>query len=153
MGRYTAGITSPCHRLDREACRKKDIRGADLVFACIGPALEVFSRYRAVETAAGQYGWPTRCTWRKSGEVVGRTALQQVLGTAEAEARNGLAGALEEDARLTALFLWTLQSTTPVAENQEQDDEADEEAVAKAAATGFALPFDVVRRFCPAHGH
>lgn len=29
------------------------IRGADLVFACIGPALEIFSRYRTVETAEG----------------------------------------------------------------------------------------------------
>ena len=27
------------------------LRGADLVFSCIGPALEIFSRYRKVETA------------------------------------------------------------------------------------------------------
>ena len=40
----------------------------------------------------------------KVWEVVGRAALQQVLGTSEAQARNGLAGALEEDARLTALI-------------------------------------------------
>ena len=40
-----------------------------------------------------------------------RTALEQVLGTAEAQARNSAVGALEEDARLTALFLWSLQST------------------------------------------
>ena len=37
-------------------------------------------------------------------QVVGRAALEQVLGTADA-------GTLEEDARLTALFLWTHQST------------------------------------------
>jgi hypothetical protein len=43
--------------------------------------------------------------------VVGRSALKQVLGTEAAKARNGAAGAVEEDARLTALFLWTLQST------------------------------------------
>jgi putative DNA methylase len=43
--------------------------------------------------------------------VVGRTALEQVLGTPEAQARNSTAEALEEDSRLTALFLWTLQST------------------------------------------
>ena len=123
------------------------IRGADLVFACIGPALEIFSRYRAVETAEGDIiGLPDYL--EKVWEVVGRAALQQVLGTAEAQTH----GALEADARLTALFLWTLQSTTPVAENQEQDDEADEEAVAKAAATGFALPFDVVRRFAQPMG-
>ena len=127
------------------------IRGADLVFACIGPALEIFSRYHAVETAEGDtIGLPDYL--EKVWEVVGRAALQQVLGTAEAQAHNGLSGALEEDARLTALFLWTLQSTTPVAENQEQDDDTDEEAVAKAAATGFALPFDVVRRFAQPMG-
>ena len=134
-----------------ERLQGEGIRGADLVFACIGPALEIFSRYRAVETAEGDIiGLPDYL--EKVWEVVGRAALQQVLGTAEAQARNGLSGALEEDARLTALFLWTLQSTTSVAENQEQDDEADEEAVAKAAATGFALPFDVVRRFAQPMG-
>ena len=138
-----------------ERLQAEGIRGADLVFACIGPALEIFSRYRAVETAEGHIiGLPDYL--EKVWEVVGRAALQQVLGTAEAQARNGLSGALEEDARLTALFLWTLQSTTPIAENQspapanagEQDDEAD----AKAAATGFALPFDVVRRFAQPMG-
>src|SRR5205823_11609934 len=35
-------------RLEREG-----VRGADLVFACIGPALEIFSRYSRVETAEG----------------------------------------------------------------------------------------------------
>ena len=142
-----------------ERLQGEGIRGADLVFACIGPALEIFSRYRAVETAEGDIiGLPDYL--EKVWEVVGRAALQQVLGTAEAQARNGLSGALEEDARLTALFLWTLQSTTPVADNQspapanagEQGDEADEEAVAKSAATGFALPFDVVRRFAQPMG-
>ena len=86
------------------------IRGADLVFACIGPALEIFSRYRAVETAEGHEVELSEYL-EKVWEVVGRAALQQVLGKAEAETGNGLAGALEEDARLTALFLWTLQST------------------------------------------
>jgi len=42
-------------------------------------------------------------------EVVARAALEQVLGTDEAKARPGEAGAVEEDARLPALFLWTLQ--------------------------------------------
>lgn len=64
---------------------------------------------------------------------------------AEAQARNGLAGALEEDARLTALFLWTLQSS-------ETPDGVDEDDVAKAAAKGFSLPFDVVRRFAQPMG-
>ena len=126
------------------------VRGADLVFACVGPALEVFSRYRAVETAEGrEIKLPEYL--EKVWEVVGREALRQVLGTAEAQARNGLAGALEEDARLTALFLWTLQSTETSEQNGKKQAESGE-AAATAAAKGFSLPFDVVRRFAQPMG-
>lgn len=129
------------------------IRGADLVFACIGPALEIYSRCSRVETADGrEVGLPEYL--EKVWEVVGREALRQVLGTAEAQARNGAAGALEEDARLTALFLWTMQSTgedgssggsVDDAHEDEDDDEEDETPRRKAA--GYSLPFDVARRF------
>ena len=37
-----------------ERLQGEGVRGADLVFACIGPALEIFSRYGAVETAEGR---------------------------------------------------------------------------------------------------
>ena len=124
------------------------VRGADLVFACIGPALEIFSRRRAVETADGRavsLGEYLEKVW----EVVGRAALRQVLGAAEARAGNGAAGALEEDARLTALFLWTRQSTGGAGGNGADDDE---ESTARAAAKGLTLPFDVVRRFAQPMG-
>ena len=134
-----------------ERLQAEGIRGADLVFACIGPALEIFSRYRAVETAEGDTVGLSEYL-EKVWEVVGRAALQQVLGTAQACLSADEAGALEEDARLTALFLWTLQSTDTVAENQEQADEVGEEAVAKVASKGFSLPFDVVRRFAQPMG-
>jgi putative DNA methylase len=87
---------------------------------------------------------------------VGRTALEQVLGSAEARARNGAAGAVEEDARLTALFLWTLQSTNAesapagAAEPDEDDvpvEDEEEEETSSGTAKGYALVFDVVRRF------
>ena len=129
------------------------VRGADLVFACIGPALEIFSRYRQVETAEGREVGLAEYLERV-WEVVGRTALEQVLGAAEATARNGVAGALEEDARLTALFLWTLQSTGAdaatgdgdgAAENGNGDDETDDTPRGK--SKGYSLIFDVVRRF------
>ena len=132
-----------------ERLQGEGVRGADLVFACIGPALEIFSRYRAVETAEGhEVGLPEYL--EKVWEVVGRAALEQVLGTAEAQARNGLGGALEEDARLTALFLWTLQGTEASKKNGKNEE--DEETVAAAAAKGFNLPFDVVRRFAQPMG-
>ena len=136
------------------------IRGADLVFACLGPALELFSRHRAVETADGRAVGLAEYV-EKVWEVVGRTALESVLDAAEAKARNGLAGALEEGAGLTALFLWTLQATAGDATGETAAHDADspagdatagehaddaEDATAGRAA-GFSLVFDVVRRF------
>ena len=120
--------------------QNEGVRGADLVFACIGPALEIYSRYRAVETPEGRkVDLPEYL--ERVWEVVAREALEHILGTAEAQARNGAAGALEEDARLTALFLWTLQST-----DDADEIDADEEAP-RQRTTGFSLPFDVARRF------
>ena len=137
-----------------ERLQGEGIRGADLVFACIGPALEIFSRHPSVETPDGREVGLAEYLERV-WEVVGRTALENVLGAAEARARNGLAGALEEDARLTALFLWTLQATDAGAGGEDggaedapaagADDDADD--APGDGAKGFALVFDVVRRF------
>ncbi|HXW92958.1 MAG TPA: DUF1156 domain-containing protein [Terriglobales bacterium] len=144
-----------------ERLQREGVRGADLVFACIGPAMEVYSRYRRVEDAEGREiplgGDPTAPEPYKRGflayvwETVGRLALEQVLGTAEARARNGAAGALEEDARLTALFLWTLQTTKSenyqadifdASENSDDDDEQPSKG-----KSDYSLMFDVARRF------
>jgi len=138
-----------------ERLQGEGVRSADLVFACIGPALEIFSRYAKVETADGREVALAEYL-EKVWEVVGQSALAQVLGTAEAKARNGVAGAVEEDARLTALFLWTLQSTdgepADDANDQGEDEEPsdgddDEESSFRGKAKGFTLVFDVVRRF------
>jgi hypothetical protein len=138
-----------------ERLQGEGVRGADLVFACIGPALEIFSRYAKVETADGREVELAEYL-EKVWEVVGRSALEQVLGTAESTARNGSAGAVEEDARLTALFLWTLQSTDGETVDATSDEDAadelsdqneDDEAGASSKAKGFTLVFDVVRRF------
>ena len=136
-----------------ERLQGEGVRGADLVFACIGPALEIFSRYTKVETADGREIALAEYL-AKVWEVVGRSALEQVLGTAEAKARNGGAGAVEEDARLTALFLWTLQSTAGETadaasdeEEKKEDPTDEEEGSSRGTAKGFTLVFDVVRRF------
>jgi hypothetical protein len=136
--------------MDRLA--REGIRGADLVFACIGPALEIFSRYAKVETPDGTVKTLAEYL-EKVWEVVGRVALEQVLGTPEAQARNGGAGALEEDARLTALFLWTVQATDDRTEDSGEDDEEetpseeDEDAAPGKKKPGFTLIYDVARRF------
>jgi hypothetical protein len=145
------------------------VRGADLVFACIGPAIEIYSRYSKIVDAQEREiplgGNPEANEPHLRGflayvwEVIGRMALEQILGTAEARARNSASGALEEDARLTALFLWTLQATNQEAANgsevdegtnEEEDDEGNDEEETtdrRRKAKGFSLVFDVVRRF------
>jgi len=147
-----------------EKLQSEGIRGADLVFACIGPAMEIYSRYRRVEDAEGRDiplgGDPTAIEPHNRGflayvwETVGRLALEQVLGTAEAKARNGAAGALEEDSRLTALFLWTIQATDTASNGKEteaddaHDDNGDEdEDKPKKKKAGLSLIYDVARRF------
>ncbi len=160
------GVKNWMDRLQAEG-----IRGADLVFACIGPALEIYSKCSKVVDAEDREiplgGDPEATEPHKRGylayvwEAVGRAALEQVLGTAEAGARNGAAGTLEEDARLTALFLWTLQSTngesapslsSPVKgeemrEEEDEDMDDEEENAPKKKKKGLTLVFDVVRRF------
>jgi len=147
-----------------ELLQSEGIRGADLVFACIGPAMEIFSRYRRVEDAEGREiplgGDPTASEPYKRGflayvwETVGRLALEHVLRTEEARARNGAAGALEEDSRLTALFLWTLQTTETATNDdvaavadQDADEEQDDEEKLNKKKVGFTLIYDVARRF------
>jgi len=158
-----------------ERLQSEGICGADLVFACIGPALEIFSRYRSVEIADGRevkLGEYLEKVW----ETVSRMALEQILGTADAKARNSVAGAVEEDARLTALFLWTLQSTNGEGKSKKvkgKSEEVDDQGVdsiidndeapaspaggsaqaggktkaVPAGRQGLSLAFDIVRRF------
>ena len=69
-----------------ERLQSENIRGADLVFACIGPALEIFSRYSKVVDAEEREiplgGNPEASDPHQRGflsyvwEVVGRTALE-----------------------------------------------------------------------------
>jgi putative DNA methylase len=143
-----------------ERLQNEGVRGADLVFACIGPALEIYSRYRRVESADGREVKLAEYL-EKVWEVVGRTALNQILGSEQGKSEKekgkitGANGALEEDARLTALFLWTLQSTNggnsketkPESEDDEEEGDEEEEEAPKKKKAGYSLIFDVVRRF------
>ena len=80
-----------------------------------------------------------------STEALRPMPLRCLLGSCALGSGDAATGELEEDARLTALFLWTLQSTE-VPEHNGKKEENDQEEVAKVAAKGFSLPFDMVRR-------
>ena len=98
------------------------IVGADAIFACLGPALEIFSRFSRVERADGS-------------PVALREYLEEVWAAVSKEALSLLfkdadASGLEPDARLTAMWLWTLRTGAngnELAEDEAEDDAGDDE--------------------------
>lgn len=128
---------------------EEGVVGADAIFACLGPALEIFSRYERVE--------------KTSGEVVTlKEYLEQVWAAVAKEALSLVfAGAdttgFEPDARLTAMWLWTLNagSAAPSADAAADDtsDEEDEESTSKGKKkTGFTLEYDAARKIAQGLG-
>ena len=127
--------------------------GADAIFACLGPALEIFSRYSRVEKADGT-------------PVTLKDYLEHVWGAIEKEALNMIfAGAdtsgFDEDARLTAMWLWTLVAGRPEAGDSasgRQVDADDEDDAGDAAAGpwkvlgGFVLEYDAARKIAQGLG-
>lgn len=131
--------------------------GADAIFACLGPALEVFSRYSRVEKASGE-------------AAALREYLEHVWAAVSTEAismifRDADAAGLEPDARLTAMWLWTLgggkagSNCKPAANaGESEEDEAtsddDEDSGPKKgkATTGFTLEFDAARKIAQGLG-
>ena len=122
--------------------------GADAIFACLGPALEVFSRFSRVEKASGEqvtlkeyllYVWA----------AVSREALGMIFSGADS-------AGFEEDARLTAMWLWTLATGNggkEAAEDDESEDEADDDSARKAKRTsGYSLEYDAARKIAQGLG-
>lgn len=129
---------------------EEGVVGADAIFACLGPALEVFSRYSRVEKASGEtvalkeyleYVWA----------AVAKEALAQVFKDADT-------AAFEPDARLTAMWLWTLNAgAVSDAEGADEDDDSDDDDDAKSKAGkakkgGFVLEYDAARKIAQGLG-
>lgn len=127
---------------------EEGVVGADAIFACLGPALEVFSRHARVEKASGE-------------AVTLKEYLEQVWAAVAKEALNMIfsgadATGFEEDARLTAMWLWTLKTgdaNSTVAEPGEDDSGDDEEGSGKKGGTGgFVLEYDAARKIAQGLG-
>jgi ribA/ribD-fused uncharacterized protein len=131
---------------------REGVVGADAIFACLGPALEIFSRYSRVEKASGERV-DLREYLQQVWAAVAREALSMIFEDADATG-------LEEDARLTAIWLWTLSTSTngngksesEIAEDGEGNIE-EEEAPAKAKSSGgFSIEFDAARKIAQGLG-
>jgi putative DNA methylase len=121
--------------------------GADAIFACLGPALEIFSRYSRVEKASGE-GVPLREYLEHVWAAVAKEALAMVFRGADATG-------FEADARLTAMWLWTLKSpdTNGTIEEGDGEETSEEEPEGnKAKMRGFALEFDAARKIAQGLG-
>lgn len=129
------------------------IVGADAIFACIGPALEVFSRYSRVEKASGE-----TVTLKEYLEHVWATVAKEALAKIFVGADTV---GFEEDARLTAMWLWTLSTAaspgtdTDAGESEDEESAEDDDennAAAKAKARGFVLEYDAARKIAQGLG-
>lgn len=130
---------------------KEGVVGADAIFACLGPALEIFSRHSRVEKASGEV-----VTLKEYLEhvwaAVAKEALNMIFEGAETTG-------FEEDARLTAMWLWTLSTasangngSSAVEEESENEEEDEEKSAPKAKLAGYTLEYDAARKIAQGLG-
>ena len=124
---------------------EEGIVGADAIFACLGPALEIYSRYSWVEKVSGD-----RVELREYLEqvwaAVAREALSMIFEDADTTG-------LEEDARLTAMWLWTLSTSGNGGGGVDSWNEGERDDADKGkAGTGFSLEFDTARKIAQGLG-
>ena len=128
---------------------EEGVVGADAIFACLGPALEIFSRYSRVEKANGE-----TVTLKEYLEQVWAAVAKEALALVFKDADTT---AFEADARLTAMWLWTLNASNADSANGDsaEDDDSDDESEGgskKAKATGFVLEYDAARKIAQGLG-
>ena len=125
---------------------QEGIVGADAIFSCLGPALEIYSRYSRVEKASGE-AVSLREYLEEVWAAVSREALSMIFEGAEATG-------LEEDARLTAMWLWTISTgSNGWVEDQETDGVEDELPTPKSTRPkGFVLEYDAARKIAQGLG-
>lgn len=117
---------------------EEGVVGADAIFACLGPALEIYSRYSSVEKASGEQV-ELKEYLEQVWAAVSREALKMIFEGADASG-------FEEDARLTAMWLWTLRTSH---ENGgiSEDDEGKTKSIA-----GYDLEYDAARKIAQGLG-
>ena len=127
---------------------EEGVVGADAIFACLGPALEIFSRYSRVEKASGEavtLGEYLEQVWA----AVAKEALTMIFTGADATG-------FEEDARLTAMWLWTLKTETPKAERRRRSRRRGRRRRGRrrqeGGGGGFVLEFDAARKIAQGLG-
>lgn len=128
---------------------EEGVVGADAIFACLGPALEIFSRYSRVEKASGEV-----VTLKEYLEQVWAAVAKEALSLVFEGADTA---GFEPDARLTAMWLWTLNAggggDAASADEGDNDTGDDEESASKSKPKGgFTLEYDAARKIAQGLG-
>jgi adenine-specific DNA methylase len=130
---------------------QEGVVGADAIFACIGPALEIYSRYSRVEKASGD-----QVTLKEYLEHVWAAVAQEALSMIFADAD---ATGFEEDARLTVIWFWVLKAAANGHGNSsdpnggEESSESEEEApVERKKTSGYTMEYDAARKLAQGLG-
>ncbi len=147
---------------------REGIVGADAIFSCLGPALEIFSRYSSVERADG-----TPVTLKEYLEYVWAAVSREALNTIFQGADTS---SFEPDARLTAVWLWTLSTSNGKNGNgngknqkqangtnaqgeemtaddlEEEEEEGEGDTSPKPGISGYTMPFDTARKLAQGLG-
>lgn len=112
------------------------ILGADAVFSCIGPAMELYSKYESVERADGSR-IDVAAFLSHVWNVVAHEALKTIMPESTITD-------LPDDARFAVITLWTLRSSGSNGNEAPTDD--------KLKASASELPFDAARLLAQAIG-
>jgi adenine-specific DNA methylase len=125
---------------------RENVVGADALFACLGPSLECFSQYSSVEKVNGERV-PLKEYLEHVWAAISREALAMIFDDVDTSG-------LEEDARLTAMWLWTLSSGSMDGDDasDEADEDDDESEAGTTKGAGFTLEFDAARKIAQGLG-
>lgn len=125
---------------------EEGVVGADAIFACLGPALEIFSQYARVEKASGEQV-NLREYLEQVWAAVAREALSMIFAGAETTG-------FEADARLTAMWLWTLNTAANNGDGDGNEEEEAEDADSSRPVklSGFVLEYDAARKIAQGLG-
>lgn len=129
---------------------QEGVVGADAIFSCLGPALEIFSRYSRVEKPNGD-----QVTLKEYLEYVWAAVSKEAISMIFAGADTA---GFEEDARLTAMWLWTLSpglsngESETANEPEDTEEDIDEKPTPGARPAGFTLEYDAARKIAQGLG-
>ena len=113
---------------------KEGIVGADAIFSCLGPAMELFSKWDSVEQADG-----TPVTLEKYLEIVWDTVANEAMKILDPTSSNK---AVEGDARFSIMVLWALRQSQSVDEYVEENSSEENIQKIELKPISSKIPFD-----------